>query len=89
MAFDRSAHSTSRPTASALSLKFVLLFGLYQGTTSQLRKYSTQGALYQGTTSQLAEILNPGGFVTGHDFSRADKASRMIRASAPAEFILC
>jgi hypothetical protein len=24
------------------------------------------------------------GFVTGHDFSRADKANRMNRASAPA-----
>jgi len=27
----------------------------------------------------------PEGFVTGHDFSRADKANRMSRASAPAK----
>jgi len=46
-------------------------------------------ALYQGTTSQAAEKLASDpirrGSVSGHDFSRADKANRMIRALHVAE----
>ena len=34
---------------------------------------------------QAAEKLNSTGFVTGHDFSRADKANEINRALAPAE----
>jgi hypothetical protein len=40
-------------------------------------------ALYQGTTSQPAEKLDAPGiskrFVTGHDFSRAEKALNAVR----------
>jgi len=47
------------------------------------------GALYQGTTSQAAEKLASDpirrGSVSGHDFSRADKANRMSRALHVAE----
>jgi hypothetical protein len=35
--------------------------------------------------SQAAEKLHSAGFVTGHDFSRADKANKINRALAPAE----
>jgi hypothetical protein len=34
---------------------------------------------------QAAEKLQLWGFVTGHDFSRADKANRINRALAPAQ----
>jgi hypothetical protein len=34
---------------------------------------------------QAAEKLHFWGFVTGHDFSRADKANEINRALAPAE----
>jgi hypothetical protein len=37
---------------------------------------------------KVAEKLNRSGFVTGHGFSRADKASRMNRALAPANLSL-
>jgi hypothetical protein len=35
--------------------------------------------------SQAAKKLNSAGFVTGHDFSRADKVNEINRALAPAE----
>jgi hypothetical protein len=34
---------------------------------------------------RLRKNANPDGFVTGHDFSRADKASKMNGALAPAK----
>jgi hypothetical protein len=47
-------------------------------------KCFTSVAPCQGTTLQAAKKLNKRGFVTGHDFSRADNASKMNRALAPA-----
>jgi hypothetical protein len=35
--------------------------------------------------SQAAKKLNSAGFVTGHDFSRADKVNEINRALASAE----
>jgi hypothetical protein len=46
-------------------------------------------ALYQGATLHVAEKLSFSaiceGFVSGHDFSRADKANKMSWALATAE----
>jgi hypothetical protein len=43
----------------------------------------------KGTALQAAEKLNTSGFVTGHDFSRADKASKNGSGFSPCQFILC
>jgi hypothetical protein len=41
------------------------------------------GRFGKGTTSQALEKLNLEGLVTGHDFSRADKANQIDGALAP------
>jgi hypothetical protein len=48
-------------------------------------KSPTHSADLIGPAKQVAEKLNRTGFVTGHDFSRADKASKMNRALQAAE----